>query len=209
MSDPIVVDCGGSTRIKRILANGGFGDMGSLMDVKDLTPPLIAGTGPLPAGSSGSQHQAAGPFTNMSIVFQDSAGVPFMVPVAPLPPSFLVMSNGGQNVRGDLLPRLGGGFDLILTVFSTSSDPLVEAKQDRMDHAKMGRRRYIVNNAGPIKTVYLNVSALPPVNPPVFDTSNVTGPPPVPPVAVGAIGPAGGATVPAAGSPLYVSVVLS
>jgi len=169
------------------------------MDVKDLTPPLIAGTGPLPAGSTGAQHQAAGPFTNMSIVFQDSGGVPFVIPVAPLPPSFLVMSNGGQNVRGDFL---GGA--LILTVYSTNSDPLVEAKQDRMDHAKMGRRRYIVNNAGPIKSVYLNVPALPPVNP-VFDASNVA----LPMVALGAIGPAGGAIVPAAGSPLYVSVVLS
>jgi hypothetical protein len=205
MSDPIVVDCGGSTRIKRILSGGGFGDMRSLLDVADLTA-LIPGTGPLPAGASGSQHLAAGPFANMSIVFQDSAGVPFVVPVAPFPQSFLLVSNGGHNVRGDLLPRLGGGFDLLLTVFSTISDPLVEAKQDRNDHARLGRRRYVVNNAGPIKTVYLNVPALPPVNP-VFDTSNVT--PSTPPVAVGAIGPAGGAAVPADGSPLYVSVVLN
>jgi hypothetical protein len=207
MADPIIVDCGGSTRIKRIMAGGGFGDMRSLLDVADLTT-LIAGTGPLPPGSSGSQHLAAGPFANMSIMFQDSAGVPFVIPVAaPLPPSFLLVSNGGHNVRGDLL-GVAGGFNLILTVFSTISDPLVEAKQDRNDHAKMGRRRYVVNNAGPIKTVYLNVPTLPPANP-VFDTSGVTGPPPAPPVALGAIGPAGGALMPAAGSPLYVSVVLS
>jgi hypothetical protein len=207
MSDPIVVDCGGSTRIKWILAAGGFGDMPSLLDVADLTSP-IAGTGFLPAGSKGSQHRVDGQFTNMSIVFQDSAGVPFVIPVA-LPPSFLLESNGGHNVRGDLVPDAGGGFDLILTVFSTSCDPLVEAKQDRNDHAKKGRRRYVVHNAGSIKTVYLNVPAFPPVGPPVFDASNVTGPPAAAPVALGAIGPAGGAIVPAAGSPLYVSVVLS
>jgi hypothetical protein len=209
MSDPIVVDCGGSTRIKRILAGGGFGDMASLLDVENLTAPLIVGTGPLPAGSSGSQHQAPGPFTNMRIVFQDSTGVPFAIPIAPLPPSFLIVSNAGQNVRGDFVAAAGGGVDLIVTVFSTVTDPLVEAKQDRNDHAKMGRRRYIVDNAGPIKTIYLNVPALPPAVAPVFDASNVTGPPIAPPVAVGAVGPAGGPAAPAAGSPMYVTVVLS
>jgi len=207
MSDPIVVDCGGSTRIKKILSNGGFGDMATLLDVGDLTPPppLIAGTGPLPANATGSQYKANGPFTNMNIVFQDAAGVPFTIPVAVLN-SFLIVSNGGQNVRGDFV---GGAPDLVLTLYSTVSDPLVEAKQDRADHAKKGRRRYIVSNAGPVKSVFLNVAALPPPNPAVFDASNTAGPPPAPPVAVGAIGPNGGPAAPAAGPPLYVSVVIS
>jgi hypothetical protein len=144
----------------------------------------------------------------MSIVFQDFGGVPFVISVAPLPPSFLIVSNGGQNLRGDFLPA-GAGFDLILTVYSTVSDPLVEAKQDRNDHAKAGRRRYLVANAGQIKTVYLNVPVLPPPNPPVFDATNTAGPPLAVPVAVGAVGPTGGAAAPAAGPPLYVSIVVS
>lgn len=204
MSDPIVVDCGGSTRIKRILAGGGYGDMPKLLDVQDL-PPALPGTGPLPAGAAGSQQRVNGPFANMSIVFQDAAGVPFTVSVNPLPNSFMIASNLGQNVRGDFVPRLGGGVDLILTVFSAISDPLVEVKQHRVDTApRKGRRRYVVSNAGPIKTVLVN-DALPPV----FDATNAAGPPPIPPVAPGAVGPAGGPAAPAPGAPLYVSVVVS
>jgi hypothetical protein len=199
MSNPIVVDCGGSTRIKTILAGGGFGDMNSLLDVGDLAAPL-PGTGPLPAGVSGSQHKANGPYANFSIVFQDAAGVPFSIPVAPFPNNFVIVSNGGQSVRGDFA---AGGATVILTIYG-GADPLVEAKQNRIDKAPKGRRRYIVTNAGPIRTVTINGAAAP-----VFDASAAAGPPPAPPVAVGAVGPAGGPAAPAAGAPLYVSVVFS
>ena len=37
MGDPVVIDDGGSTRIKRVLP-GGVGDMDSLLNIKDLTP---------------------------------------------------------------------------------------------------------------------------------------------------------------------------
>ena len=204
MANPIVIDCGGSTRVKQILAAGGFGNMPTLLDVHDLNAAVggavMPGTGPLPPGAVGSQHRANGPFGNMSVVFQDANGIPFLVPVA-FPNSFVISSNLGQNVRGDFVPRLGGGSDLILTIFSTVSDPLVEAKQHRTDNPpRKGRRRYVVSNAGPIKTVIVN-DALPAV----FDATNDA----IPPVAPGAVGPGAAAPAPAAGAPLYVTVVAS
>jgi hypothetical protein len=184
MADPIVFDCGGSTRIKRILATA-FGDMPKLLDVGDLST-VLKGTGPLPPGATGSQELVKpgnAPFTNVTIMFQDSQGIPFTIPVGlpnPLPKSFVIASNLGQNVRVDFVPP-----NLIITIFSTVSDPLVAAKQLRLDGTKDGRRRYVVENAGPIKTITLNDTP-----PPVFDATNL---------------PAGAA----AGLPLYVSVVIT
>ena len=202
---PIVIDCGGSTRLKRILPAGGYGDMATLLDVHDLDPAapgaILAGTGPLPPNATGSQFRVPGPFVNMSLMFQDASGTPFILGI-PLPDSFAISSNLDQNVRGDFAPRGGGGVDLILTVYSTVADPLVEAKQHRHGHAKKGRRRYVVANAGAIQTVLVNDAP-----PPIFDATNSGGPPPAPPVAPGAVGPAGGPPAPAAGEPLYVSIV--
>jgi len=205
MSDPIVIDCGGSTRIKRILGAGGFGDMPKLLDVHDLNPAvpsaIVAGTGPLPAGATGSQQQVKGPFTTLNIMFQDSTGMPFVVPVNPFPASFVIASDLGQNVRADF-SAVPGGADMILTIFSPTSDPLVEAKQLRVDSPpRKGRRRYVVSNAGPIETVVINDTP-----PAIFDASNARL---RPPVALKAVGPAGGPPGPAAGPPLYVSVVVS
>src|SRR5690348_14532165 len=140
MATPIVIDCGGSTRVKQILAAGGFGNMPTLLDVHDLNPAVggavLPGTGPLPPGAVGSQHHANGPFASMTLVFQDAGGVPFFLSLA-APNSFLITSNLGQVVRGDFF-----GGDLILTLLSTVSDPLVEAKQHRADNPpRKGRRR--------------------------------------------------------------------
>jgi hypothetical protein len=205
MANPIVFDCGGSTRIKKLLASGKYGAMNGLLDVGDLTPPpaLLPGTGPLPGGATGSQQKVDGPYVSMSLMFQDSTGVPFLVPVNPLPNSFLISSTQDQNVRGDFVANPGGaGPDLVVTVYSTVSDPLVEAKQGRDLTAKKGRRRYVVANAGAIRTLMINDTL-----PLVFDSNN----PAIPPVAPGLIGPTlagGAAAVPAPGFPLYVSLVI-
>jgi hypothetical protein len=203
MADPIVFDCGGSTRIKRILANG-FGDMPSLLDVHDLSGGSLPGTGPLPPRATGSQQSVRpsdGPFAKMTIMFQDAAGTPFTIPVPALPNSFLIMSNLGQNVRGDFVP-VAGEIELIITLFSTVADPLVAAKQLRLDASRQSRRRYIVDNAGPFKTITLNDTP-----PPVYDATNVSGS--APPIAPRAEGAAGRLAAPAPGLPLYVSVVIS
>lgn len=196
MPDPIVCDCGGSTRIKRILPPPDFGNLPKLLDVGPLSSPLT-GTGPLPTGATGSQEEIKAPtdpFKSMTVMFQDAKGVPFTIPVA-FPKNFLIASNLGQNVRGDFVSD-GAGNDLIITLFSTVADPLVVAKQLRLDTARAGRRRYVVENAGPIKTITLNDAG-----PPIFDARN--------PRAATVVGPAGGPAAPDPGLPLYVSVVVS
>lgn len=157
MADPIVFDCGGSTRLKRILAGGGFGNMPRLLDVHNL---FQAGDTPVPvpAGATGSQEtvtvSANDPFTNVTVMFQDAAGIPFTIPVAPFPTSFVIASNLGQNVRADFVSdNQGRMITIIITLFSTGADPLVAAKQLRLDTSRQGRRRYVVENAGPIKTI--------------------------------------------------------
>ncbi len=169
MPDPIVFDCGGSTRVKKIVA-AGYGDMRSFIDVADLTPAVLQpGTGPLPPGATGSQHSENGPYTSLAIILQDAAGVPFSIPVAALPANVVITSHAGQNVRVDLV---GGGASVVITLFSTLTDPLVEVKQERSDpppgapaRPRKGKRRYIVTNAGAIKTISLDGAT-------VFDASD-------------------------------------
>jgi len=192
MANPIVIDCGGSTRLKRILAGGRLGEMNTLLDVSRLLAPM-AGTSPLPAGSTGSQYRSAGVYTTLNVMFQDAAGTPFSLST-PIPANFVVTSNAGQSVMADV----DAAGNVILTVFSTVSDPLVEAKQNRADGANSGRRRYVVINAGGIKTVTTAAGA-------IFDATNSA----IAPIARGAVGPAGGPAAPVAGAPLYVSLVLS
>ena len=198
MANAIVVDCGGSTRIKRIMGAGGDGDMRGLLDVQDLPGVGRGSQAHVPAG-------AGGPFSSMTIMFQDAEYTPFTIPGLPLPRSFQITSHLGQNVRGDLDP---GGTGITITIFGNDVDPLVEARQLRTDPpAPAGnpgprRRRYIVANAGPIKTISLDgVTA--------YDATNAEGPPLARPTAPGAVGPAGGPGAPAAGLPLYVSVVVT
>jgi hypothetical protein len=213
MADPIVFDCGGSTRIKKIELTG-VGDMADLLDVRDLTGPgavVLPGTGWLPDGATGSQETikpGAIAFAGMIIMFQDAAGIPFTIPVAALPNGFLIASNLDQNVRGDFVPVSGGNPNLILTVFSPTDDPIVAAKQQRIDHPpRRRRRRYVIDNAGPIKTITLNDHT--PTAVVAYDSTLSEGPPAaVPIVSPGVIGPAGGPVVPVAGLSLYVSVIV-
>jgi hypothetical protein len=208
MADPIVCDCGGSTRLKRI--DGGVGDMPGLLNVSVLDP-CVEGLDPekkqvlerllsqYPNATGSQQTIPPGntPFQNMTILFQDASGKPFTIPVQ-LPKScFLIESGSGQKVRGDFIQTSG---DLVLTVFSTirGVDPLVEAKQFRVNSTNnAGQRRYIVVNAGPIQKISLDgVSA--------YDSTNTAAAPTTYPPAVGLNG-----AVPGPGLPLYVSVLVS
>jgi hypothetical protein len=200
MADPIVFDCGGSTRVKRILAGGGFGDMPKLLDVHNLFGPGDTAV-QVPPGATGSQETINVPandsFTKLTIMFQDAVGTPFTIPVAPFPASFVIASNLGQNVRADFRrDNQGRVITIIITIFSTRADPLVAAKQLRLDTSRKGRRRYVVENAGPIETITLNDAANP-----IFDATN--------PGAGRPVGPVGGPAQPDPGLPLYVSVVVS
>jgi len=223
MADPIVFDCGGSTRIKRIELTG-FGDMSDLLNVQDLTgtptSSTLPGTGWLPPVATGSQETVkpgATAFTGLTIMFQDAAGIPFIIgtpgapfviPVTTLTNGFLIVSNLGQNVRGDFVAVAGANPNLIITVFSPTDDPIIAAKQQRIDQPpRRRRRRYVIDNAGPIKTITLNDHT--PAAVTVYDSTLCEGPPAtVPLVSPGVIGPTGGPVTAIKGLPLYVSAMI-
>jgi hypothetical protein len=133
MAEPVVIDDGGSTRIKRVLPGNGVGEMDSLLNIKNIT-----------TTRRGSTHSVNDPFTTVMIVCQDKTGNPFTLTVG-FTGDVEVASALEQNV----LARVNGG-NLDLTVFSDRSEPIVEAKQ----HG--GKRRYVVSNSGPIETVKVN-----------------------------------------------------
>jgi hypothetical protein len=133
MADAVVIDDGGSTRIKRMLPGNGVGEMDSLLNIKDLN-----------TTRRGSTHSVNDDFTTVMIVCQDKTGNPFKLTVD-LTGAVEVASALAQNVSA----KMNGG-NLDLAVFSDKSEPIVEAKQ----HG--GKRRYVVSNSGPIETVKVN-----------------------------------------------------
>jgi hypothetical protein len=147
MGNPIVIDDGGSTRIKKIEGAGGPGKMDDLIDV---TP----GIGPpATAGSSGSQHVAHGSYSQIMIVYQDSTGTAITIPVQPFT-SFEINSGLGQSIIGQVVAGGPAGGPLLLTVFGTPGvDPLVEARQHR------NQRRYVIANAGAIERISVTAVA--------------------------------------------------
>ena len=142
MADPIIFDCGGSTRIKRATAAGSVGAMNGLLDVNDAANPPQ------------SQEIINDTFTAIAIASIDRTGASAQVNINPLPvpTTFLIESEGDQNVQGDVAAAT-----CTITVFGASVAgstkkivPLVEAKQF---HKK---RRYIVANAGAIQRITVN-----------------------------------------------------
>lgn len=133
MSEPVIFDDGGSTRIKRVLPGNGVGEMDSLLNVDDLS-----------GGARGSTHKVNDTFTQVLIVCQDKTGQAFSSTHA-LSGAVEVISGLNQQVSA----RMVSG-DLLLTISSSTSDPIVEAKQ----HKK--KRRYVVSNSGPIEEVRIN-----------------------------------------------------
>ncbi len=154
-SDPVIIDDGGSTRIRYLLATG-VGAMDSLLDV-----------GPLPEGSPapglpGSQHTFSKTehtlFTDLKIVFiNPDTATPTAIQVAgggtggkpPLAPGDRIVIVSGQlAVQVDIDSPLGSG-NSVLTSFGslTSGQPLVGAKQL---HKK---RHYVVAAAPSVSSV--------------------------------------------------------
>ena len=132
-ADAVIIDDGGSTRVKQIkgaVADGKLDDL-----ISDKT------------------DQAKGKFKQLRIVFFDSDGQPHGPIDLDLNPyvQFEIQSNNGQKLIGEL----NGQRKLSLSLESTciDVDPLVDAKQHKQ------QRRYIVSNAGPILTVSVNGAA--------------------------------------------------
>jgi len=146
-NDPIVIDDGGSTRIKKILA-GGPGAMDSLLDVNPNVPA---------AGSAGSTHTVPAAGSSYGNLLITSIG-PTGAPGAPIATAFSTFEihSGPHQVNGTLvLNGATGLMDLVLTVFGPSTnEPLVEAKQN--NKLSNHKRRYVVANAKAIDSVFVN-----------------------------------------------------
>ena len=96
------------------------------------------------AVSAGPAHKVNDNFSQVLIVCQDKTGNAFSSSHA-LNGAVEVISGLNQQVSAQMVSG-----DLLLTVSSSASDPIVEAKQ----HKK--KRRYVVSNSGPIETVTIN-----------------------------------------------------
>jgi hypothetical protein len=133
MADAVIVDDGGSTRIKRVLTGSAVGAMDSLLDVDDRGN-----------GTRGSDHTINDSFSKLLIVIQDKFGKPFQINDSSF--TTVEISSGlAQEITA-----AKNGTSLTLTVFSGTSDPIVESKQ----HKK--KRRYVVSNSGPIEKVVVD-----------------------------------------------------
>lgn len=135
MANPITVDCGGSTRIKRILQNGA-GAMNGLLDVDPaLNPPR-------------STEVVNRPYSDVNVVCITSDGG--MLPVLTDCPiaggdNFTVTSESGQKV---LLQINAANTSLTITIQGQPGNPpIVEAKHFNK------KRRYVVINAGAIQSI--------------------------------------------------------
>ena|SRR5688572_10005934 len=134
MAEAIIVDDGGSTRIKRVMTGTAVGAMDSLLDVDDLGN-----------GTRGSDHTINDSYSNLLIVIQDKFGKPFQITDASF--TTVAISSG---LNQEITAAKNGSSSLTLTVFSGASDPIVESKQ----HKK--KRRYVVSNSGPIEKVIVD-----------------------------------------------------
>ena len=143
MADAVIIDDGGSTRIKQLKGAQADGNMDDLIAEKT--------------------DQAKGTFDSLRIVFFDADGEkhgPIDRALAPND-SFVGNSGNSQKITG----QLNGAKKLSLSLESSAADvePLVDAKQAKH------QRRYIVANAGTIQTVSVTLAS---VTTTIFDALN-------------------------------------
>ena len=147
--DPLVIDDGGSTRIKLRLSGGGGGVMDSLFELNSGFPV---------AGRKGSQRllTAGGSsgYGTMLIVSIRPNGQPRPNQTV-LFTTFEVVS-GSKKINGELVDNLSTGLkDLRITVHGPlNNEPIVESKQTD------GQRRYVIANAPPIGQVFIDGSTV-------------------------------------------------
>jgi hypothetical protein len=138
MADPMIIDDGGSTRLKRIVQNG-VGAMNGLLDVDDTANPPQ------------SSETLNGPFSNVTVVTIDGnivATTPVNNPISPND-TFTISSLNGQSV----VVTITAGSGCVISVRGSQNNaPLVEAKQLKK------KRRYVVINAGPIQSITVVLS---------------------------------------------------
>src|SRR5260370_33848182 len=134
MSNPVIVDCGGSTRIKRLEHNG-IGAMNSLLDVDPaLNPPS-------------STQVLNRTFVQVAVASIDTGGIPTQQLNTGLAgnDNFTITSENGQQVQLQINPAQTS---LTITVLAQPGNaPLMEAKHFNR------RRRYVAINAGAIRSI--------------------------------------------------------
>jgi len=140
MADAVIIDDGGSTRIKQLQSATSSGKMDDFLDKKKGHPD--------------------GDFSNIRVVALKADGTTLLTRNQPLLKSdaFKIVSLNKQNVEGEM-ENNGKTIHLSLTSGAAGIEPLVESKQHQL------QRRYIVSNAGPIQKVEFteNVPSSPPV----------------------------------------------
>jgi hypothetical protein len=134
MANPVIVDCGGSTRIKR-LENGGMGAMNSLLDVDPaLTPP-----------SSTQRLNNTYAHVTIASVNADGKAMQQLDSAVAGNDKFTITSENGQSV---VLQINANNTMLTMTVQGLPNNPpLVEAKHFNK------KRRYVAINAGAITSI--------------------------------------------------------
>lgn len=156
MGDPVIIDDGGSTRIKQMKLLAASGKMDDLLEVDET------------ASSPNSKDFALGPFSQITILcisVNGVAGPPDSaagdtVPIAlNLDEGFEIVSENNQRVIGKIIDRASmpgappgsTARDCLITVKGVSgSKPIIEARHGGK------QRRYIVSNAGPIIKVVVS-----------------------------------------------------
>lgn len=134
MADPIIIDCGGSTRLKRLDSNG-HGEMNKLLNVDPTTNPPRSDT-----------ESVNGPFSHIRVVTVDLNNPPQTPLDCDINPgdSFIIASDFGQSVSASIS---NGKQCAITLIGSANNPPVVEAKQVNQ------KLRYVVTNAGAINGV--------------------------------------------------------
>ena len=138
MAEAIIIDDGGSTRIKKVKTAGGTGKLNDLIDVHT--------------------DVATGPFQELTITCIDETGAPklpggatgttFPLNLGGTGGTFKVIS-GDHIVEATII----NGTDCLLSVKGQNgADPLIEGK-----HAK-GQHRYVVSNAPPIDKIEVKLA---------------------------------------------------
>lgn len=142
MADPIIIDCGGSIRLRRLVKTG-HGEMNKLLNVNPSANPPQSDT-----------ESVAGPFTKIRVVTVDLSNPPQEVLNSSINPgdSLAITSKNGQSVA----MSIDNGGKCGITLFGPANDPpVVEAKQ--VDQ----KLRYVVTNAGAITQVTVTIQGAP------------------------------------------------
>ena len=156
MAQPVLIDDGGSTRIKQLKGAGPRptnGVLDNLIEVDTTSAPAH------------STDVAIGPFSRIQILCMDSTGAVTSLtggPIAMAVTHTFKVHSGNHRLEGRLVdrtgvtPNPGSATDCQITISGVGgTEPIVEARHNN------GQRRYIISNAPPIGKVEVNVIGAP------------------------------------------------